>query len=40
MEIARKFFYIITISKDNPVKESVVNILFPDSKIQSLVLDF
>ena len=26
MEIARKFFYIITIWKDNLVEESVVNI--------------
>lgn len=34
MEVARKFFYIITISKDDVVKESVVNLLFPNFEIQ------
>lgn len=33
MEIARKFRYIITVSKDNLIKESVVNILFPNFEI-------
>lgn len=36
----QKFFYIITISKDNMVKQSLVNILFPNFEIQLLVLDF